>query len=231
MDFPKLTLAFACAVAGYLSWRAFTPPNPNPQSPYVHDRMGKLFGTPMLVIRKVLTAYILAHHLVLILALPDTAQLMCPNSENLNYATLFSWSPYIITCLIAVSLIGAPLRLAAFGRLGKNFTFRLQTPSTLVTTGMYKYLQHPSYTGQALVIGGNLAAFWRWDGALGCWISPGMRAALSGWGKVVVVIFSVLAALGLWRRVLDEERMLKDKFGDDWVRWNRSTKRFVPALF
>jgi protein-S-isoprenylcysteine O-methyltransferase Ste14 len=156
---------------------------------------------------------------------------MCPHPQNLDYLLLFSWSAYTTACLITVCLVRAPLRLAAFSTLGRNFTFQLHTPSSLTTTGMYRYIQHPSYTGQVLLVGGNLAAFWRWDEALGCWVVPGVRAALSGWGRIVFSLFLVLAVSGLRRRVADEERMLKEKFGDEWVRWHGATKQFVPGLF
>jgi protein-S-isoprenylcysteine O-methyltransferase Ste14 len=32
--------------------------------------------------------------------------------------------------------------------LGQNFTFRLAKPKTFITSGMYRYVQHPSYTDE-----------------------------------------------------------------------------------
>ncbi len=32
-------------------------------------------------------------------------------------------------------------------------------------------------------------------------------------------------------RVRDEEKMLKDTFGKEWVEWSGRTKRFVPGIF
>lgn len=248
MDFSQLSLAAACALTGYLTVLAFTPPNPNPETPDVHDRWRRLLTPNYLKGRWILCLALTIYHGVLVLILPPAAKAttttttttsstmpalpspLCPYPSNLNVPLLFTWSTYTASLLAAVCLIGAPLRLAAYRTLGINFTFHLQKPSTLTTTGMYRYVQHPSYTGQVLVVAANSALFWRWDGALGCWISPEWLARLSGWGLVVFAFPATLVCMGIRGRVLDEEKMLKEKFGQEWVRWHERTKRFVPGV-
>jgi protein-S-isoprenylcysteine O-methyltransferase Ste14 len=34
-----------------------------------------------------------------------------------------------------------------------------------------------------------------------------------------------------WKRVKEEEMMLKSTFGKEWEVWHAKTKRFVPGLF
>jgi len=92
-------------------------------------------------------------------------------------------------------------------------------------------MQHPSYTGQAIVLAANLALFIRWDGAVGAWISPGIVESLQGWGSMVFTALGTLSVLGIITRVRDEERMLKAKFGKEWEEWHRRTKRFIPGVF
>lgn len=73
--------------------------------------------------------------------------------------------------------------------------------------------------------------FLRWDGVLGCWIPPVARAWMTGFGWVVYVFMVVVLVKGVRGRVADEEKMLKDKFGDEWVQWHKRTARFVPGIF
>ncbi|KAK4206032.1 isoprenylcysteine carboxyl methyltransferase [Rhypophila decipiens] len=58
------------------------------------------------------------------------------------------------------------------------------------------------------------------------WYGPVKAVYLLG----IVVVSSVII-LGGWTRVKEEERMLKAKFGEEWVRWNKRTARFVPGVF
>lgn len=153
---------------------------------------------------------------------------LCPHSQNLNPA-LFSWNATSITALLTI-LLGAYIRLSAYGLLGRNFTFTLAPPDDLVTTGVYVYMQHPSYTGQMLVTIGSAVLFLRWDGVAACWISGVRLASVEGWGLAVMTGLIGLAGLMLVTRVADEEDMLREKFGERWEVWHRRTKRFVPGL-
>lgn len=126
--------------------------------------------------------------------------------------------------------LGAAVRLSAYGGLGKNFTFQLAPPDRLVTSGIYHFIQHPSYTGQFFVtIGLNLLVL-RWDSSPACFIPESLLDALTGWGRIVVFGAVVFTTVALLARVRDEEGMLKQKFGQEWVRWHSSTARFIPYV-
>lgn len=70
-----------------------------------------------------------------------------------------------VSCLSTICLAGY-LRTRAFSSLGKDFTFELRRPKTLNTSGLYAYMQHPSYTGGLIAIGGGGFWFLRCDGIL-----------------------------------------------------------------
>lgn len=162
----------------------------------------------------------------------DSAKSICPNPSSLNPA-LFTFSPTTILCLAGIILVGAPLRLVAYGGLGKNFTFRLATPDHLVTTGIYRYIQHPSYSGIVVVALANSGLFFRWDGAWGCFVSETSsfrRVTEAGIGLWVVLAVTVFALVLIRLRLRDEEEMLKKKFGKEWEEWNAKTARFIPYL-
>jgi protein-S-isoprenylcysteine O-methyltransferase len=52
-------------------------------------------------------------------------------------------------------LVGLLLRVLAIIQLRHNFTMALSVPDCIVTTGIYRYLRHPSYVGSFLVIVGG----------------------------------------------------------------------------
>jgi len=53
---------------------------------------------------------------------------------------------------IILILTGFVLRYMAYKKLGSDFTLTLERPKRVVTTGIYKYLKHPSYWGSLLII-------------------------------------------------------------------------------
>jgi protein-S-isoprenylcysteine O-methyltransferase Ste14 len=230
MDISRLTLAAACGLDAYLTLRCFTPPNPNQEQPDVEDHGGFYVNPWLLNWRRGIAIVLPLYHAVLVCMHPAKLTWLCPHPQNVAQDQLLTWSPYMIACLAAVCLVGAPLRLYAIRSLGINFTFVLKKPSTLTTNGLYKYIQHPSYTGQFFVLLANSAAFLRLDGVIGCWMSPWLHHVLSGWGGLAFSLLCVVVVLGIRHRVRDEEKMLKDEFGQPWVRWHRSTKRFIPGL-
>jgi len=131
-------------------------------------------------------------------------------------------------CLGSI-LVAAPIRLLAFKQLGPNFTFRLAPPKKLVTTGMYAYVQHPSYTMNVIVVAGNGFLFERIDGVVACRLSKG--TVESGWWRVAGAGCVVIAVVLMAARVRDEEAMLRGEFGGEWEEWHRRTKRFIPFVF
>ena len=57
-----------------------------------------------------------------------------------------------------VACVGSVLRSAAYRQLGANFTFHLavRREHKLVTTGLYSFVRHPSYTAAYLYMLGTL---------------------------------------------------------------------------
>ncbi|BCS25147.1 methyltransferase family protein [Aspergillus puulaauensis] len=148
-------------------------------------------------------------------------------SPSVNPA-LFTWTPYTATT-IAVLIAAALLRVAAYTNLGTSFTFRItKPPAGLKTTGVHRYVRHPSYTAFLIVAACVVMLLFREQGLVGCWFGSGIarvveRAAL-GWGFVVTP--------GLfWARVMQEEEFLAGVFGEQWGVYCARTKRFIPGVF
>jgi len=226
-------LAATMAVAGYLAALCTTPPNPSPSQKGRHttDRITWFAGTGATIMRRLTLTMTLYHTLLTIIPTyaPSRLHQVCPQPSNRNM-DLFTWSPIAAASLFVI-LLGAYVRLSAYGGLGRNFTFHLAPPNQLVTSGVYRWMQHPSYTGQFLIYLGCMGLFLRWDAAPACWIKEDVLASWVGFGHPVEAVIVVWALTMVGVRARDEEEMLRQQFGEKWETWHRETSRFVPGLF
>jgi protein-S-isoprenylcysteine O-methyltransferase Ste14 len=93
----------------------------------------------------------------------------------------------------------------AFGRAGTPVS-PYSTPTKLVTTGAYRISRNPGYLGMALAYAGIAVI----AGAL--------------WALAPLVVVLVLVDRGVIAR---EERFLERKFGEDYLRYKRRTRRWL----
>ncbi|EPS97120.1 hypothetical protein FOMPIDRAFT_28089, partial [Fomitopsis schrenkii] len=146
-------------------------------------------------------------------------------------------SPLIILGALA-TLFGAILRVACFRALGPLFTFELAiTPShSLVTTGPYAWVRHPSYTGIYLTLLGASAVglapgAWLRECALRLGAGLGAGAALA-WLVLAFWVFKVAYALrSTNRRLRTEDTELRKAFGVVWDEYAERTRwRLLPGV-
>ncbi len=117
---------------------------------------------------------------------------------------------YLIGLLLLV--LGLVLRWMAIIHLGRFFTVNVAIAKDhrLITTGPYRYLRHPSYTGTLLVfLGFSL-----------CMLNV----------FALAVVFLPITAAFLWRIQVEEEA-LRNAFGERYRTYAASTYRLVPYLF
>lgn len=224
MQFPidRLSLVGCLGVCSYLSYLCFTSPNPAPPKPYEKDRLMSGYGAPGY--RKALGVSAFAWHLAFIL-FPEYRSNMCLNPDLFNPA-LNQWSWYTGT-FVGVVLVSASIRLQAYARLGKSFTFVLAKPDKLITTGIYSYVQHPSYTGLMILNSAWYWTFMRLDGISACFL-PSWIVSIKALNLAPCFLMTVATILGLRLRLRDEEEMLRKEFGKEWEDWHAKTKRFIP---
>ena len=96
--------------------------------------------------------------------------------------------------------------------LGRFFQYsiRIQSGHTVVTTGPYRFVRHPSYTGLSLGVAGY---------ALACGDVWSLLAA------------AALAGVGLTVRIRVEERQLTESLGADYATFAAHHKRLIPGVF
>ena len=95
--------------------------------------------------------------------------------------------------------------------LGKQFSFEvtIQKNHRLITTGPYRYVRHPRYLGVLLVTLGFALVFRSWIGLL-----------------ILLPLISVL----IWRMV-DEEALLYQEFGEAWKTYRERSWRLIPFIY
>ncbi|RAH41552.1 methyltransferase family protein [Aspergillus brunneoviolaceus CBS 621.78] len=244
---PTLALTLAYTVSSYLALRCLQPPSPElgPDSSNKSkskDSVATVIDPLFLLMKLVIPMSFLYQALLTLLhshpSSPWTTAI-CRSPANPPTEAL-TWTPSTATSLL-LFYIGGWTRLAAFRALGGDFTFHLATPDDgLVTDGVYRYVQHPSYSGGLLMVAGYVRlALEEFVPAMGtCWSGSGETTGLGGvavvepWGRVGLLLLTTGVFLGItYFRVQDEERMLKRDFGAEWERWHRRTARLIPFVW
>jgi protein-S-isoprenylcysteine O-methyltransferase Ste14 len=112
---------------------------------------------------------------------------------------------------VVLFAVGGALRIWPVFVLGHRFSglVAIQPGHTLVTSGVYRFIRHPSYLG--LLINSL------------------------GWGlafrSAVGVLLTLLILLPLLARIRAEERLLRSQFGDDYDAYCARTSRLIPGVF
>jgi protein-S-isoprenylcysteine O-methyltransferase Ste14 len=113
-----------------------------------------------------------------------------------------------VVCLV----VGLWLFYRSHVDLGANWSVSLQVREhhRLITHGIYRRVRHPMYLALFLY-------------------SLGQALVLPNWvaGPSYLVTFGLLFAF----RLRDEERMMIDEFGDEYVAYMGKTKRLVPGIW
>jgi protein-S-isoprenylcysteine O-methyltransferase Ste14 len=123
-------------------------------------------------------------------------------------AMLPGWVSYVG---IALMIVGIVVRQWSIGVLGRYFspTVGVQEGQTVVKTGPYRLVRHPSYTGALLII-------------------VGIGLSLQSWGAVLVLL--VISGLTYGYRIHREEKVLVSELGEEYIRYMKTTKRIIPYM-
>jgi protein-S-isoprenylcysteine O-methyltransferase Ste14 len=112
---------------------------------------------------------------------------------------------------VALFVVGGALRLWPVFVLGRRFSglVAIQPGHTLVTSGMYGVIRHPSYLGLLInSLGWGLA----------------FRSAIG-------VLLAALFVPPLLARIQAEERLLQSQFGAEYEAYRARTWRLIPGLY
>lgn len=116
----------------------------------------------------------------------------------------------------SLSLCGCLLLFLAYLALGINWVHWIQKDrkmhsekgAQLIQAGPYKYVRHPVYLAEYLILGGCVFLLLDW----------------------IVLILYIFGGIGIYSLAKDEERLDMDQFGDAYRDYIKRTGRFFPKM-
>jgi protein-S-isoprenylcysteine O-methyltransferase Ste14 len=122
--------------------------------------------------------------------------------------------PPLVSVVVGIVIFsaGEALRVWSKVALGRYFTYTVQTSSDqpVITSGPYRFVRHPSYTGILL-------------------IAIGIGAALGNWLGLGALTLLTLVALAY--RIHVEEIALLEDLGDRYRTYAEHHKRLIPFVW
>jgi protein-S-isoprenylcysteine O-methyltransferase Ste14 len=114
-------------------------------------------------------------------------------------------------CGLAATAIGMAIRIFGMAQLGQLFSgfVTLQPEHRLITTGCYRWVRHPIYSGSVLAFAGFFLVF---------------RSKLA---LIAVPVYLI----GTLMRIADEERLFAETFGAEYERYRARTWRLIPFVY
>jgi protein-S-isoprenylcysteine O-methyltransferase Ste14 len=126
-----------------------------------------------------------------------------------SVATLPSSTFYLGIFLMVLGIVVRQWAIAVLGRFFSR-TLAVQEQQTVVETGPYRFVRHPSYTGALIFF-------------------VGFGLALQSWGSVLTLV--PIFAICYGYRMYIEEELLVAELGEAYLSYSHSTKRLIPYVF
>lgn len=120
------------------------------------------------------------------------------------------WPLFVIGIVLMVA--GIVIRQWAVALLGRFFTIdvRVHEGQTVVDTGPYRWVRHPSYTGLLLTL-------------------VGIGLALGNWAGLAVIV--VVPTIGVVNRIHVEEQALLEGLGEPYRRFAATRAHLIPGVW
>jgi protein-S-isoprenylcysteine O-methyltransferase Ste14 len=124
---------------------------------------------------------------------------------------VYPWGTFFA---IGVALVvpGFIIRIHSMWTLKRYFTYSVAKVADhqLVETGLYKAIRHPGYLGQLLIF-------------------LGISISLSNWLSILAMMIPI--AIGYGYRIKVEERFMLEQLGEDYLNYQKRTKRIIPLIY
>jgi len=166
-------------------------------------------------------------------ALATSVTSVCPLSGSKNIYPGGRPSPPAIISLLLL-IFGGLFRISSHRELGKMFTWdtAIFKDHKLITTGPYRFVRHPAYTG-FIMVSVSYTCFLCAPGTfmreclIGHSLTPSAFTIKSAFGICNLLWWALLdidSAIFLMRRSYAEDNMLKREFGKEWDEWAKKVR-------
>jgi len=124
---------------------------------------------------------------------------------------VFDESGYIRLAGLLLSFAGFFIMNWSVMVLGKQFSVdvTIQEDHRLVTSGPYRYIRNPRYSGILLFLAGIPVVFLAW---------------------IPLILDFLLIFVLLWR-IRDEEKLMQEEFGKEWEEYKTRTRSLIPCIY
>lgn len=127
-------------------------------------------------------------------------------------APIFGRAHWLRSAGLLLLAAGLAIRWAAILNLGSAFSANvaIREAQRVRTTGLYRYVRHPSYLGLVLIF-----------------LAIGIYSR--NWISLAIAV--VPPTLALLYRIHVEEAALRAAFGEEYIAYSRKTKRLLPGIY
>lgn len=132
-------------------------------------------------------------------------------SLSIRYPKSMLWDNNASVMLV-IALAGLLFRAWAVMELGAYFTWhvKFQEGQNVITSGPYRWVRHPSYTGAWLLYVFLLLFIHAW---------------------LAAILMGILLFLAFTRRIKQEETVLINQLGDEYLEYAKHVKRLIPYIY
>jgi protein-S-isoprenylcysteine O-methyltransferase Ste14 len=141
----------------------------------------------------------------------DPTGLASSDGGGFDIRTFSPLNLFLFMIGLMMILAGLIIRFVAIATLKKNFSgaLRIRDGHTLVKSGIYKQVRHPAYLGAIILFIGI----------------PVMLSSVIGF-LVMLLLIPILL-----HRIKLEEKMMIERFGEEYKDYMRSSKRLIPYIY
>jgi protein-S-isoprenylcysteine O-methyltransferase Ste14 len=124
---------------------------------------------------------------------------------------VYYWNTFFAIGFVLITL-GLIIRIQSILTLKQYFTYTVSKVEgqKLIETGLYKVIRHPGYLGQLIIF-------------------IGISISLSNWMSILAMMIPI--AFGYGYRIKVEERFLLEQLGENYLNYQKRTKRLIPMIY
>jgi protein-S-isoprenylcysteine O-methyltransferase Ste14 len=113
---------------------------------------------------------------------------------------------------VVLTVIGLMIRIQSILTLKQYFTYSVSQVENheLIETGFYKVIRHPGYLGQLMIF-------------------AGISTSLSNWLSILLMMIPI--TFGYIYRIKVEERFMIEQMGENYLNYQKRTKRLIPMIY
>ena len=124
---------------------------------------------------------------------------------------IYYWDTFFAIGVVLV-VMGLIIRINSILTLKQYFTYSVAKVENhkLIETGLYKSIRHPGYLGQLIIF-------------------LGISMSISNWLSILLMMIPI--TIGYSYRIKVEERFMIEQMGENYLNYQKRTKRIIPMIY